>query len=80
MSESDFPYPGERMTASQNDLLATEAEKAHDEANVAFYARENDRLRKQIESLKKHIHALEKQLEPSVCEEIRNILSEDERG
>jgi hypothetical protein len=47
----DFPYPGENMVASQNDLLATQDELRHAEANVAFYTEKIERLETEIEEL-----------------------------
>jgi hypothetical protein len=46
----DFPYPGERMTASQNDLLATEEEKRHAQATVAYYVELVERLERRFRS------------------------------
>jgi hypothetical protein len=46
--QKDFPYPGERMTASQNDLLAIAEERKHAQANIAHYVKEIERLKKAL--------------------------------
>jgi hypothetical protein len=41
-----------KTLASQNDLLVTEHEKAHAEANVAYYVRKIERLKAELERLR----------------------------
>jgi hypothetical protein len=52
MKPEDAPDCIGKTLASQNDLLVTEHEKAHAEANVAYYVRKIDRLKAELERLR----------------------------
>jgi hypothetical protein len=41
-----------KTLASQNDLLVTEHEKVHAEANVAYYVRKVDKLKAELDRLR----------------------------
>jgi hypothetical protein len=51
MKPEDIPDCIGKTLASQNDLLVTEYEKVHAEANVAYYAQKIDRLKAELERL-----------------------------
>jgi hypothetical protein len=52
MEPEDAPDSIGKTLASQNDLLVTEHEKAHAEANVAYYVQKIDRLKAEVERLR----------------------------
>jgi hypothetical protein len=52
MEPEDVPDSIGKTLASQNDLLVTEHEKAHAEANVAYYVQKIDRLKAEVERLR----------------------------